>query len=96
MLLDSIFDWRHSFIWSNGQLHDLNFLLRGLSIFNAVLMAVFGHPYKENNMNAGPDFRLHSKVIGDYSEVLVRVFEEQGRHVQSVVGMNSCPPGMIV
>jgi enamine deaminase RidA (YjgF/YER057c/UK114 family) len=59
-------------------------------------MAVFGHPYKENNINTGPDFRLHPKVIDGCSDLLVSVFGDKGRHPRSAVGVSSLPHGMTV
>lgn len=47
-------------------------------------------------VNAGPDFRLHPKVIDGCSDVFVSVFGDKGRHPRSAVGVSSLPHGMTV
>lgn len=47
-------------------------------------------------VNAGPDFTDHPKVINGFSDLMVEVFGEKGKHARSAVGMNSLPLGMAV
>lgn len=47
-------------------------------------------------VNAEPDFQDHPKVINGYSDLMVEVFGEQGRHARSAVGMGSLPFGIPV
>ena len=47
-------------------------------------------------VNAEPDFQEHPKVINGYSDLMVEVFEENGRHARSAVGMGSLPFGIPV
>lgn len=42
-------------------------------------------------VNAAPDFKDHSKVINGFSDLMVEVFGENGRHARSAVGMGSLP-----
>ncbi len=42
-------------------------------------------------VNAAPDFNEHPKVIDGYSNLMVEVFGEAGRHARSAVGMGSLP-----
>jgi enamine deaminase RidA (YjgF/YER057c/UK114 family) len=42
-------------------------------------------------VNAGPSFTEHPKVINGYSDLLIEVFGERGRHARSAVGMGSLP-----
>jgi enamine deaminase RidA (YjgF/YER057c/UK114 family) len=42
-------------------------------------------------INSGPDFTEHSKVMNGYSDMMVAVFGEAGKHARSSVGMNSLP-----
>ncbi len=47
-------------------------------------------------VNAGPDFKDHSKVINGCSDLLVELFGERGRHARAAVGMASLPIGLAV
>ena len=42
-------------------------------------------------VNAVPEFREQPKVINGYSDLMVEVFGEAGRHARSAVGMGSLP-----
>lgn len=42
-------------------------------------------------VNADPSFSDHSKVMNGYSDLMVEVFGEKGRHARSSVGMTSLP-----
>ncbi|HJW31668.1 MAG TPA: Atu1372/SO_1960 family protein [Saprospiraceae bacterium] len=47
---------------------------------------------KVNGMiNSTPDFTDHSKVMNGYSDMMVAVFGEKGKHARSSVGMCSLP-----
>ncbi|WP_299798244.1 RidA family protein [uncultured Maribacter sp.] len=47
-------------------------------------------------VNASPDFKDHSKVINGYSDLMVAVFGEKGKHARAAVGMGSLPGNMAV
>ena len=47
-------------------------------------------------VNAAPDFTDHSKVINGFSNLLVDVFGDKGKHARAAVGMGSLPIGMAV
>ncbi len=42
-------------------------------------------------VNATTDFKDHSKVMNGYSDLMVEVFGEKGKHARSSVGMCSLP-----
>ncbi|GJM34644.1 MAG: hypothetical protein DHS20C18_36450 [Saprospiraceae bacterium] len=42
-------------------------------------------------VNATPDFTDHSKVMNGFSDLMVEVFGERGKHARSAVGMGSLP-----
>ncbi len=42
-------------------------------------------------VNATPDFTQHSQVINGFSDLMVEVFGEKGKHARSAVGMGSLP-----
>ncbi|MBM1105477.1 RidA family protein [Aurantibacter crassamenti] len=42
-------------------------------------------------VNASPDFGDHPKVINGYSDLMVAVFGERGKHARAAVGMGSLP-----
>lgn len=44
-------------------------------------------------VNAVPDFTDHSKVINGFSDLMVEVFGERGKHARAAVGMGSLPGG---
>ncbi|MFX0555769.1 RidA family protein [Maribacter sp. CXY002] len=47
-------------------------------------------------VNAIPEFKDHSKVINGYSDLMVAVFGENGKHARAAVGMGSLPGNMAV
>ena len=47
-------------------------------------------------INATSDFTDHSKVINGYSDLMVAVFGENGKHARAAVGMGSLPGNMAV
>ena len=47
-------------------------------------------------VNTKPDFKDHSKVINGFSDLMVEVFGEKGKHARAAVGMTSLPNNMAV
>lgn len=47
-------------------------------------------------VNCTDDFKDHPKVINGYSDLMVEVFGDKGKHARSAVGMNSLPFGIAV
>ena len=47
-------------------------------------------------VNADPSFAQHPKVINGFSDLMVEVFGERGKHARSAVGMGSLPFGIAV
>ena len=47
-------------------------------------------------VNCEADFKDHPKVINGFSDLLVEVFGEKGKHARSAVGMCSLPNNMAV
>ncbi|WP_257657578.1 RidA family protein [Parapedobacter lycopersici] len=47
-------------------------------------------------VNATPDFERHSQVINGFSDLMVEVFGESGKHARSSVGLSSLPSGIPV
>ncbi|WP_460640000.1 RidA family protein [Larkinella harenae] len=47
-------------------------------------------------VNATPEFDKHPQVINGFSDLMVDVFGENGRHARSAVGMGSLPMGIPV
>jgi enamine deaminase RidA (YjgF/YER057c/UK114 family) len=47
-------------------------------------------------VNCEPDFKDHSQVINGFSDLMVEVFGEKGKHARSAVGMCSLPRNMAV
>ena len=47
-------------------------------------------------VNADPFFTGHSQVINGFSDLMVEVFGERGRHARAAVGMSSLPLGFAV
>ena len=47
-------------------------------------------------VNCEADFKDHSKVINGFSDLMVEVFGEKGKHARSAVGMCSLPQNMAV
>ncbi len=46
------------------------------------------------NRNASPDFTELSKVVNGFSDLMVEVFGERGKHARAAVGMASLPLGI--
>ena len=42
-------------------------------------------------VNASPEFTDHPKVINGFSDLMVEVFKEKGKHARAAVGMGSLP-----
>lgn len=59
------------------QIGDLNKVVRIVKVFGMV--------------NCDASYTEHPKVINGYSEVMLEVFGERGKHSRSAVGMNSLP-----
>jgi enamine deaminase RidA (YjgF/YER057c/UK114 family) len=47
-------------------------------------------------VNAAPDFGDHPRVINGFSDLMVAVLGDRGRHARSAVGMGSLPMGITV
>ncbi len=47
-------------------------------------------------VNADPSFTQHSQVINGFSDLMVEVFGEQGKHARAAVGMSSLPANIPV
>lgn len=47
-------------------------------------------------VNCTPEFTQQPQVMNGFSDLMVNVFGEQGKHVRSAVGMSSLPGGMSV
>ena len=47
-------------------------------------------------VNCEADFKDHSKVINGFSDLMVEIFGEKGKHARSAVGMCSLPNNMAV
>lgn len=47
-------------------------------------------------VNATPDFERHSQVINGFSDLMVEVFGEAGKHARSSIGVSSLPSGIPV
>lgn len=47
-------------------------------------------------VNATPDFDDHPKVINGYSDLMVAVFGDKGKHARAAVGMGSLPGNIAV
>ena len=47
-------------------------------------------------VNCESDFKDHPKVINGFSDLVVQVFGEKGKHARSAVGMCSLPMNMAV
>ena len=69
----------------------------------AVLKAELGNLNKvkrivkvKGMVNALPEFTDHSKVINGYSDLMVEVFGQKGKHARAAVGMGSLPGNMAV
>ncbi|MCL4132870.1 UNVERIFIED_CONTAM: hypothetical protein GTU68_064281 [Idotea baltica] len=69
----------------------------------AVLKAELGNLNKVKRIvkvlgmvNATPDFTDHPKVVNGYSDLMVEVFGEKGKHARAAVGMGSLPSNIAV
>lgn len=47
-------------------------------------------------VNCEADFKDQPKVINGYSDLMVEIFGEKGKHARSAVGMNALPNGIAV
>jgi enamine deaminase RidA (YjgF/YER057c/UK114 family) len=47
-------------------------------------------------VNAVPDFKQHPKVMNGFSDLMVQLFGDNGRHARAAVGMGSLPDGITV
>ena len=47
-------------------------------------------------VNCTDDFKDQPKVINGYSDLMVEIFGEKGKHARSAVGMNALPLGIAV
>lgn len=47
-------------------------------------------------VNATPDFTQHPEVINGFSDLMVKVFGERGKHARAAVGMGSLPRNIAV
>ena len=47
-------------------------------------------------VNASPDFGAHPAVINGFSDLMVEVFGDRGRHARSAIGMGSLPDNIAV
>jgi enamine deaminase RidA (YjgF/YER057c/UK114 family) len=47
-------------------------------------------------VNCTDDFKDQPKVINGYSDLMVEIFGDKGKHARSAVGMNSLPLGIAV
>ncbi len=47
-------------------------------------------------VNATPDFKNHPEVINGYSDLMVEVFGDRGKHARAAVGMSSLPRNICV
>lgn len=69
----------------------------------AVLKAELGNLNKVKRIvkvlgmvNAGPDFTDQPEVVNGFSDLMVEVFGERGKHARAAVGMGSLPRGIAV
>ena len=47
-------------------------------------------------VNAVPEFTDHPKVVNGYSDLMVAVFGERGKHARAAIGMGSLPSNIAV
>ena len=69
----------------------------------AVLKAELGNLNKVKRIvkvlgmvNANPDFADQPEVVNGFSDLMVEVFGERGKHARAAVGMGSLPRGIAV
>jgi len=65
-----------------AELGDLNKVVRIVKVLGMV--------------NANPDFHQHPGVINGFSDLMVEVFGERGKHARAAVGMSSLPMNIAV
>lgn len=63
-----------------AEIGDLNKVVRTVKVLGMV--------------NAGPDFTDQPEVINGFSDLMVEVFGERGKHARAAVGMGSLPRGI--
>lgn len=63
-----------------AEIGDLNKVVRTVKVLGMV--------------NAGPDFTQQPEVINGFSDLMVEVFGERGKHARAAVGMGSLPRGI--
>lgn len=63
-----------------AEIGDLNKVVRTVKVLGMV--------------NAGPDFTNQPEVINGFSDLMVEVFGERGKHARAAVGMGSLPRGI--
>ena len=73
-------------------INQLSVLKKELGNLNKIKRIVKVH----GMVNATSDFTDHSKVINGYSDLMVEVFGENGKHARAAVGMGSLPGNMAV
>lgn len=47
-------------------------------------------------VNADPSFKQHSQVINGFSDLMVEVFGDKGKHARAAIGMSSLPNNIAV
>ena len=52
--------------------------------------------YNHFNFNCNPSFGNHPEVINGFSDLIVEIFGERGKHARAAVGMGSLPRGIAV
>lgn len=74
----------------------------GISLLSS-LKAEIGDLNKVKNIvrahgmvNAHPSFKSHSQVINGFSDLMVEVFGEKGKHARAAIGMSSLPNNIAV
>nr|MBI1229188.1 RidA family protein [Cytophagales bacterium] len=74
----------------------------GISLLSS-LKAEIGDLNKVKNIiqaqgmvNADPSFKQHSQVINGFSDLMVAVFGEKGKHARAAIGMSSLPNNIAV
>ena len=65
-----------------AELGDLSRVVRLVKVFGMV--------------NASPEFTDHSKVVNGFSDLMIEVFGERGKHARAAVGMVSLPGNIAV
>ena len=64
------------------EIGDLNKVVQVVKVFGMV--------------NASADFTKHSQVINGFSDLIVDVFGDRGKHARAAVGMSSLPGNIAV